>query len=242
MSNTSSALGNLGTPEGELWWLLQLSDSALPIGGFSFSLGLEGAVSAGMVSDAESLRGYLASLLHTVAHADGVALLLAHRAVLSGDWRCVCAADLRLLHSKSSHEARAMAVRMGSRLLELLCHLRPDSPLLGCFSALHRAGSTPSTTAVALAVGGAELGLDERQVVCSLLYSTASQLMGAALRLLRLDHLATQRILAECGARVAVLYDAIEGCVSVDDVCSFAPLLEVATSLHEQGRARLFMS
>lgn len=55
--------------------LLQLSDSALPIGTFSFSNTLESAVEWGVVGDRESLQEYCSELLRVVALTDGVAAL-----------------------------------------------------------------------------------------------------------------------------------------------------------------------
>ena len=47
----------------QLLHLLQLSDSALPVGGFSFSNALESAVQYGVVSDADTLFRYTASAM-----------------------------------------------------------------------------------------------------------------------------------------------------------------------------------
>ena len=55
--------------------LLQLSDSALPVGAFSFSNTLESAIEWGVVSDAPSLEEFTRQVVRQSAFSDGVAAL-----------------------------------------------------------------------------------------------------------------------------------------------------------------------
>ena len=43
--------------------LLQMADSQLPVGAFSFSNGLESAIAVGLVKDAESLKNFVITLV-----------------------------------------------------------------------------------------------------------------------------------------------------------------------------------
>lgn len=43
----------------DLFFLMQMADSAFPVGGFAYSYGLESAVKHGLISDQENLREYL---------------------------------------------------------------------------------------------------------------------------------------------------------------------------------------
>src|SRR4051794_31947401 len=76
--------------------LLQLGDSALPIGGYSHSGGLEAAVARGTVRDAAGLERWVRSWLeHSVAPFEGVVVAEACRAAARDDWpRVLDANDL----------------------------------------------------------------------------------------------------------------------------------------------------
>ena len=66
--------------------LLQLGDSALPIGGFSHSWGLEAALERGLVASPAALEEWTRRwLTHSVAPTEGVVLVAAFRALRSGD-------------------------------------------------------------------------------------------------------------------------------------------------------------
>ena len=69
-----------------LYRLMTWLSPSFPVGGFSYSSGIEWAVEAGDISDAASLKGWLASMLADGAgFCDGVFLAHAHRAAASRD-------------------------------------------------------------------------------------------------------------------------------------------------------------
>ena len=88
--------------------LLQMADSQLPVGAFSFSNGLESAIAVGLVKDAESLKNFVITVLEQMSGVDGVALLAAHRLALDGDFEGLVAADRSLLARKLNEETRTM--------------------------------------------------------------------------------------------------------------------------------------
>src|SRR5207245_1215139 len=70
--------------------LLQISDSALPIGGFAHSWGLEAARARGLVHDAESLERWARNwLVCSLAPLEGVVVASVCRAVAANDWPVV---------------------------------------------------------------------------------------------------------------------------------------------------------
>ena len=86
------------------WQLLRLASPQLPIGGYSYSQGLEMAVEQGLVNHAESAERWIADqLLLNLARFEAP-LLLAHcRAAANEDW-----AQLRHLaeQQRASRETR----------------------------------------------------------------------------------------------------------------------------------------
>src|SRR4051812_2222331 len=99
--------------------LLQLGDSMLPVGAFSFSNGLESAVQAKVVRDAEGLEAFVRAAARASAGTDGVALLDAFRGAEAGDRDRVRLADREAFARKLNEETRTMSVRMGRKLAEL---------------------------------------------------------------------------------------------------------------------------
>ena len=60
---------------GKLWHLVQFCDSALPVGGFSFSAALESAAGYGVVEDEPTLKSYAQATLNQMLKSDCVAAL-----------------------------------------------------------------------------------------------------------------------------------------------------------------------
>src|SRR5260370_24388191 len=74
--------------------LLQLSDSALPIGGYSHSWGLEAAIDRGLVNDPSSLEHWTRSWLrHAVGPLEGTVVAAVCRAVLGDNWTAAMAGN-----------------------------------------------------------------------------------------------------------------------------------------------------
>src|SRR5262245_6685813 len=97
--------------------LLQLGDSALPIGGYSQSWGLEAAVDAGRVRDAAELEEWTSDwLTHTVAPNEGVIVAAACRSVSEDEWHKLTAANALLETSLSAPTLRHASREMGGQL------------------------------------------------------------------------------------------------------------------------------
>src|SRR5438105_4825588 len=100
--------------------LLQLGDSALPIGGYSHSWGLEAAVERGLVRDPRSLENWTHSWLsHTVAPGEGVVVAAVCRAAWREDWGEVLRANELLRVSLTPPTLRQAGRDMGQQLLQL---------------------------------------------------------------------------------------------------------------------------
>jgi urease accessory protein len=224
----------------QLFRLLQFGDSALPVGGFSFSHGLESATQQGVVHDAATLDAFVRTALRQSATGDGVALLRAHDAAVAGDAGAIGAIDRLVFERKLNEEVRLMTVRMGRKLAELTEAVF-GGQLNAAFLAQIKAGATPGTHPVALAVACAGLGLDGRDGFAIQQYGVASAILGAALRLMRLSFVDTQRILHQALADAPAAFDEIAG-ASAEEMSSFAPFTDVLAAIHVKGHVRMFMN
>lgn len=220
--------------------LMQFADSTLPIGSFAFSNGLESALQTGIVRDPASLLSYVELILHQTARMDGVALLHAHRAARAGAYDRVIEADRELMCRRVGEEQQLMLARMGRKLGELVMKINP-SPMLERWLADIKADTTPGCFPVAQALALAHMGADEAETFVMHQYGVASMILSAALRLMRIDHLDTQRILFTGQARVEDDYQAVRE-LGLDEMASFAPIFDVLVAHHTTTHVRLFMN
>ena len=73
--------------------LLEFSDSAFPVGTFSFSNGLETAAFEGIVYDAQTLEQYTRTALRQTIYSDAIAALIAFRAAAGGNYKTILEAE-----------------------------------------------------------------------------------------------------------------------------------------------------
>ena len=212
--------------------LLQLGDSTLPVGAFSFSNGLETAVQTGLVKNAQDLEHFLSDLLQQTAQIDGVALLVAHRHPED-----IKKADEALLARKLNQETRQQTLRMGKKLAEVAAQVAAQPEML---QRIVR-GETPGCYPVVQGVLMARLGHSAQETFAVAQYGLASAVVSAALRLMRVDHFETQRILFETGPSIEAQYQQLQH-AELEDMASFSPMLDILAALHVQAHVRLFMN
>ena len=195
--------------------LLQFTDSAFPVGTFSFSNGLETAAHEGVVHDAGTLEEY----------AQAIALL---------------DADRQLILFKMNEEARQMLRRMGKKLAELSIQI-VDKPILRKWLEDIQKDLTPGTYPVAQAIAFSIVGLSEADLFCSHQYGVINMVLSAALRCVKVSHYDTQRILFKLGEQSENLYEEVRT-MTFEDMNAFVPHVDIFASLHEKGNMRMFMN
>lgn len=102
-----------------LFNLLHLSDSTLPIGGFSHSAGLETYVQLGIVNDFNSAKEFVVEMLtHNVQFNDAAFVSLAFDAIQNNDFKTFLTLDDECNAVKLPKEMRSASQKMGMRLLK----------------------------------------------------------------------------------------------------------------------------
>jgi urease accessory protein len=219
---------------------LQFGDSMFPVGAFAFSGGLESAIQKRVVTDAETLHAYARTAVEQAATGDGIALVWAHRAAAAGDLDELARIDERVYARKLSGETRTMSVRMGKKFAEMGAEVTAV-PILAAWRDRIEAGDTPGCYPVALAVNFAAQGLTARDAFVVHQYGVASMILSAALRLMKVSHVDTQRILYRLDAGADAAYEAAAA-ASLADMAGFAPLTEILAAVHVKAHVRLFMN
>ena len=220
--------------------MLQFGDSVFPIGGFSFSTGLESAIQTGVVADAFTLRAFARTAVEQAARGDGIALVVAHGAAVVGDVDALIRIDAQVYSRKLSHETRVMSVRMGKKFTEMGVEVI-GAPLLAAWCDCIGTSATPGCYPVALAINFAVQHLTARQAFVVHQNGVAATILGAALRLMKVSHIETQRILYELIGLVDAAYKNAAAS-HLSDMAGYAPLTEILAAVHNKAHVRLFMN
>jgi len=220
--------------------MLQFGDSMFPIGGFSFSCSLESAIQRGVVADAAALHAFTRTAVEQSARGDGIALIAAHRAAAAGDIDALIRIDEQVYARKLSDEMRTMSVRMGKKFTEMSVHVI-GAPLLCTWRERIESSVTPGCYPVALGVNFAVQGLSAREAFVVHQYGLAATILGAALRLMKISHVETQKILYELNGRAEAAY-ARAAAARLSDMSGYAPLTEILAAVHAKAHVRLFMN
>jgi len=239
---TAAADGGAAARDGaaRLARMLQFGDSMFPIGGFAFSGGLESAVQKRVVTDARTLEAFARTAVEQAASGDGIALVFAHRAAAAGDVEELARIDARVFARKLSSETRAMSVRMGKKFAAMGAEVT-GAPLLQTWRERIDSGATPGCYPVALAVNFAVQNLSARDAFVTHQYGVATMILGAALRLMKIGHVDTQRMLYRLNADADAAYEAAAR-ARLADMAGFAPLTEILAAAHVKAHVRLFMN
>lgn len=220
--------------------LMMLTDSAFPVGAFSFSNGLETAAETGLVHDAATLEAFAREIARQAAFTDGVAALHVHRSYCKDDFDGIVGADHQAMLCKLNAEARLMTCRMGKKLAELYTHMAVDATAMRWLQEIE-AGRTPGSYPAAQGIVFAACGIGERELFGSHQYGAINTVLNAALRCVRVSHYDTQRILYRLADETGPLYDEAAE-MEYEEMYAFAPQIDILASLHEKGTKRLFMN
>jgi urease accessory protein len=220
--------------------MLQFGDSMFPIGGFSFSSGLESAVQKGVVTDTATLHSFTRTAVEQAGRGDGIAIITAHRAATAGDTETLIRIDAQVYARKLSHEARAMSVRMGKKFTEMGVQII-GAPLLCMWREHVETSVTPGCYPVALAINFAVQDLPAREAFVVHQYGVASTILGAALRLMKVSHVETQKILYEVNELAETAYESA-ATARLSDMAGYAPLTDILAAVHTKAHVRLFMN
>jgi urease accessory protein len=219
--------------------LMRLASPALPVGGFSYSEGLEAAVEAGLVNDEASTRHWLIDQLNlTLARCDLPAAAQAFDAWRSDDRPRVRHLNDWVTCTRETHELLLQTQQMGRSLIEWL-RARTDRH----DAAIEVAAALPPapTWPIAFALAAARSGTPRRAAMVAFAAGWAENLVAAAIKAVPLGQTAGQRLLDALSPQITALLDA--ACARSDDERqAFAPMLAIQSALHETQYSRLFRS
>ena len=220
-----------GAGEGFSPWLPTLItwlSPSYPVGGFSYSHGLEWAVESGAVHDRHTLEGYVGTLLE--AGAGWVDLVL-----LAEAWRSPESADavIELAAAwRGTAETALEATQQGAAFVSTTRAAWPGTALDG----IEALPAYP--VAVGLACAGT-VPLDAALLAYA--HALAANFVSAGIRLIPLGQTDGQRTLAALAPRIAAVAARAAG-ASLDEIGSAAFGIDLCSIRHETQYTRLFRS
>jgi urease accessory protein len=234
--------------------LMWLASPALPVGGFSYSEGLEAAVDTGRVTNEAEASAWLKDQLRlSLARADLAVVAKAVPAWQRGDLDRITELNQWVTQTRETSELRLQVEQMGRSLVEWLRNrsgeVKADQAdqRLAQYAALQAAPTWPIAFALAVAQAlpepGSRSGTQEsiREAMLSFAFGWAENMAQTAIKAVPLGQSAGQRILQ---ALIDEIPAAIDHALSLPDSQrqAFTPMLAILSSQHETQYSRLFRS
>jgi urease accessory protein len=224
------------TNNSHLLRLLQLASPLLPVGGYSYSEGLESLVSQGIITDRSTFAAWIDRELHVGAIRIETAVM--DRAYLAG----IALDEQRLQYwnhwlsaARETEELREQSWQMGGSLIKLAIELTPE--IRGLISSVE----LPCNYAIAFGITAQYWRIDREVTIAAYLHSWVTNLIGAGVKLIPLGQTAGQQLLWQLQAEIDRLSLTIP---TLDDkdlyACSWG--LALASMQHETLYSRLFRS
>lgn len=221
--------------------LLHLASPALPIGGFSYSQGLEAAIDCGLVRDAATAERWIHdNLNHVQAQCEAPVWLLLHRAWQAQDRAALKRWNAWFHVTRETSELRLETEQMGWSLAKLVTQMAwGDDPMRDALRTI-----SPLCLPTAFTAACVALGIDARDGLAAYAFNWAENQVAAALKAVPLGQVAGQQILRGLHRAVLDTVDEAERRANADppQLSTFSPMLGLLSSRHETQYSRLFRS
>ncbi|CPR16233.1 Urease accessory protein UreF [Brenneria goodwinii] len=217
--------------------LLQLASATLPVGGFTYSQGLEWAVEAGWVRDEDGFRRWQRQqMTHTLAHFDWPLLQRLYHACERHDasalrqWR-----DL-LLAGRETSELRAEERQRGQAFIRILAGWGFTAELDADWR-----DALADSQLCGMAWLGPRWAIPLPELALAYGYSWLEGAVMAGVKLVPFGQQSAQNLLLELGAQLTQLLPAALT-LNDDEIGAGLPLAAIASACHETQYTRLFRS
>jgi urease accessory protein len=225
-------------PSPALYRLMAWLSPAYPVGAFSYSSGIEWAVEAGDVTDAELLKRWLAVMLADGGgYCDAVLFAQAHRAIAGNNEKLLRTVAGLASAFAPSKERHLETTAQGNAFVEATRAAFPCVAL----DRLKAIWAGPVAYPVAVAVAAAGHGIALERALAAYLQALAANWVSAGVRLIPLGQTDGQRVLA---ALEPIVVATTQGALAatLDDIGSSAFRADLAGARHETQYTRLFRS
>jgi len=215
--------------------LMHLVSPSLPVGGFTYSQGIEWAVEAGWISTVEDLEQWLDDQLHqSLARLDLPLLAHLHQAVADEDREALNHWSRWLLAARETSELRAEEANRGRALADLLANL-------GLEGAAAWKPSLAKCQLAGFAFAAQRWRIGAADAALGYAWNWLENLVLAAVKIIPLGQTQGQQLIHRL---LPALPEAVNQALDCheDDIGASSPALAIASSAHETQYTRLFRS
>ncbi len=239
MPDSETEIVKINSEEPVPWeWLarvLHFSDSALPVGAYAHSFGLEGVCQMGIVHDKETLGTFLhRDVVATLTRIDLPLVARAYEAAMDGKIDELRKLDQLSFALRPTRQLREAASRIGKQQASIYSRTWSDGDNI-CATLIHQ------QSPVVLGALHAQEKAPVMAALWSMAYQTYSALLQAALKLLPIGPAATQELLH---GSLMIIRNQLDSSrhMTIDEIGCFNPVWDIGASQHEHATARLFIS
>ena len=221
--------------------LLHLCDSALPIGSFSHSAGLETYVQEGLISDKIKAQEFVTGQLsQNIFFTDAAIVSMAYDAAGNNDREEIIQLDEICTAVKLPEETRIASNKLGTRLLKIFPH-NGSHILINDYKECINGRRAAGHYCVAFGLIAHALKIDKQEALTAFYYSAATGFVTNAVKLIPLGQQEGQEILMSLFPLIAEL---VERSLSPDkEMIGFCCAgFDIRSMQHEQLYSRLYMS
>ncbi len=220
--------------------LMWLASPALPIGGFSYSEGLEAAINAELVTTESEAGDWLVQQLHlSQSRGDMAVIAQAASAWQATDLPRIAELNQWVRTTRESSELRLQTEQMGRSLVEWLRNRHSDQAAI--LDTVTWLAAQDASYPIAFSFAAHCADASAHDALLAYAFGWAENLVQAAVKAVPLGQSAGQRILARLAQEIP---QAVACALALPDEArqAFSPMLAILSAQHEHQYSRLFRS